>query len=289
MLKESKYPYFLVLPSLIFLILLTIYPLFYALYYSFHYWVIGSPVIFIGLDNYYFVLTNPLFINSLIITLKFSGIVVAIQLLLGLAIALGVSGIKRGQGLICALLIMPMSVAPVIAGIIFRYLYFKGTGVVHYFLSLLGIPLPPEGILGNPDTAFWGLVVTDVWEWTPFISLIILASLLSVPSDIVEAARVDGASSVKIFRHITLPLIKPTLFIAAMLRFMQAYNTFDIVYVETGGGPGTTTQTLSHYLFYEGLVYYRLGYASALTLIIFLIAIVVINIYLKFTIFRGGE
>jgi len=289
LMNSQKLPYFLILPSIIFLFMLTIYPMLFALYHSFLYWMIGSPVRFIGLENYINVISSSLFQNALIVTLKFSGIVVAIELFLGLITALIIAGIRRGQGIISAILVMPISVAPVVAGIIFRNLYMKETGVVDYLLTVIGLPPPPEGILGNSNTAFLGLIVTDVWEWTPFIALIILASLLSLPSDIIEAAKVDGASDWQVFRYIKLPLIKPTIFLAAMLRFMQAYNTFDIVYVETRGGPGIATQTLSYHLFLEGLAYFHLGYASALTVVVSLIAVVLINIYLMFTIFKGGS
>ena len=200
-LKRKLLPYWFILPSLLLLVSLILYPLGFSLYYSFQTWnlQIGPvPLGFVGFENYINAFKDPTFVASLINTVKLSVSATAIEFILGMAIALLLSVNLKGSSLVRALLIMPTTVAPIVVGFIFRYLYYKD-GLITYLLSTVGISVPAAGILGSTSTALWGIVFTDVWEWTPFFAIILLAGLQSIPDEIIEAARVDGASFFRVF------------------------------------------------------------------------------------------
>jgi multiple sugar transport system permease protein len=288
--KRRFLPYAYVLPSLVFLVALVIYPLGFSLYYSFQNWTLQTspvPMGFIGFQNYVNAFKNPTFLHSLVNTIRLSISATAIEFVLGLGIAVLLSVNLRGSSLVRSLLIMPTTVAPIVVGFIFRFLYYKD-GLITFFLESVGIPIPAEGILGSTSTAMWGVIFTDAWEWTPFFAIILLAGLQSIPDEIIEAARVDGASFFRIFWHIMLPHLRFVSAIILMIRFMQTFNLFDIIYVETMGGPGTATRTLSYNLFYEGLVNYNIGSSTAIAWIMILIILVLVNLFIHFA-FQGRE
>jgi len=276
--------YWLILPSLLLLVSIILYPLGFSLYYSFQNWnlqITPVPLGFVGLANYANALRDPTFVDSLINTLKISIMATAIEFTLGLGIALLLSLNLRGGNVVRAVLIMPTTVAPIVAGFLFRYLYYTD-GLISYLLSSIGVSIPKQGILGSPLTAIWGIIFTDVWEWTPFFAIILLAGLQSISAEIIEAARVDGASFFRVFWHIMLPSLRFVASIIIMIRFMQVFNLFDIVYVETMGGPGTSTRTLSYNLYYEGLVNYNIGYSTAIAWIMIIIIAIIINLFIIF-------
>ncbi len=285
--KRAEYsflPYWLILPSLLLLIFIIIYPLGFSLFYSFQNWNLQtSPVSlgFVGFGNYINAMRDPTFIQSLINTLKISTIATAIEFALGLGIALLFNANLKGGTAVRAMLIMPTTVAPMVAGFLFRYLYYTN-GLISYLLSSIGVPLPRQGILGHPSTALWGIVFTDVWEWTPFFAIILLAGLQSIPEEIIEAAWIDGASFFRTFWHVMLPSLRFVAAIIIMIRFMQIFNLFDIIYIETMGGPGTSTRTLSYNLYYEGLVNYNIGYSTAIAWIMIIIIAIIINLFITF-------
>jgi len=289
-LKRYLWAYGLILPSLGLLVFIIFYPLGFSLYHSFQNWnlqISAVPLGFVGFGNYLNAFRDPTFLCSLINTLKLSIMATAIEFALGLAIALLLNASLKGGNVIRAMLIMPTTVAPMVAGFLFRYLYYKD-GLISYLLPLIGIPIPAQGILGHPLTALWAIAFTDIWEWTPFFAIILLAGLQSIPEEIVEAARVDGASFFRVLWHILLPNLRFVTFIIVMIRFMQTFNVFDIIYVETMGGPGASTRTLSYNLYYEGLVNYNVGYASAIGWIMIIIIAIIINSFIFFA-FKGKE
>lgn len=282
--RDRFLAYWLILPSLLLLVSIILYPLGFSLYYSFQNWnlqITPVPLGFVGLANYANALRDPTFVDSLINTLKISIMATAIEFTLGLGIALLLSLNLRGGNVVRAVLIMPTTVAPIVAGFLFRYLYYTD-GLISYLLSSIGVPIPKQGILGSPLTAIWGIIFTDVWEWTPFFAIILLAGLQSISAEIIEAARVDGASFFRVFWHIMLPSLRFVASIIIMIRFMQVFNLFDIVYVETMGGPGTSTRTLSYNLYYEGLVNYNIGYSTAIAWIMIIIIAIIINLFIIF-------
>jgi len=282
--RDRFLAYWLILPSLLLLVSIILYPLGFSLYYSFQNWnlqITPVPLGFVGLANYANALRDPTFVDSLINTLKISIMATAIEFTLGLGIALLLSLNLRGGNVVRAVLIMPTTVAPIVAGFLFRYLYYTD-GLISYLLSSIGVSIPKQGILGSPLTAIWGIIFTDVWEWTPFFAIILLAGLQSISAEIIEAARVDGASFFRVFWHVMLPSLRFVASIIIMIRFMQVFNLFDIVYVETMGGPGTSTRTLSYNLYYEGLVNYNIGYSTAIAWIMIIIIAIIINLFIIF-------
>lgn len=266
------------------LVIIIIYPLCFSLYNSFQHWNLQTspfPRGFVGFANYINVFKDQTFIRSFVNTFKLSFPIVIIELVLGLGIALLFNEKLKGGNLFRALLIMPMTIAPMVAGFLFRYLFYKN-GLISYILSLIGIPTPNEGILGNAITAFLAIAFTDIWQWTPFFAIILFAGLQSMPIQLSEAAKIDGASFSQILWYISLPHLKFVILFTAMIRFMKTFNLFDIIKAETMGGPGTATRTLSYNLYYEGLVNYNIGYSFAIAWIIIFTIMIIINVFTKF-------
>ncbi|MGO1972209.1 MAG: carbohydrate ABC transporter permease [Propionibacteriaceae bacterium] len=275
-------PVIWLLPSLIVLIVVSVYPLIFAIVNSFRFYNLGVSSIpgkFNGVDNYIRAVGDPAFRQSLANTLEFSFTVTLAELLLGVGIALLLRPHIAGIHAVRALFVLPVAIAPAVAGLAFRSLYTSGTGLIAVLLERFGVAVPAAGILGNPNTAMPALMVTDIWQWTPFVTLIALAAMQGIPHDVVEAARIDGAGAIRIFFSITLPLIGPALATVVVLRFIQSFNVFDIVYVLTRGGPAGSTATIGFQLFMEGMNNYNIGYASALTVIAALIVGVFITAY----------
>lgn len=209
---------------------------------------------FAGLSNYARVIENPLFYrNALPNTFLFLGLAVGIEVVLGLAIALLINRRFPGQRLVKTLLILPLLVAPVVAGLMFYWMFHAEFGLVNQVLTRLGLP----GVLwfNRPWTAFAVIVLADVWTWTPWFILIIYAGLQSLPPEPFEAARIDGAGAWSTFRLITVPLLYPVLSIVVLIRSFDAFRVFDIVWTMTGGGPGNATETF-------GTFVYRIGYLT---------------------------
>jgi multiple sugar transport system permease protein len=181
-----------------------------------------------------------------------------------------------------ALLIMPTTIAPIVVGFLFRYMYDPQGGIIPWLLEELHLPPPPQGLLGSGTTALWTVLAADVWEWTPFCAIVLYAGLLSIPRDIQEAARLDGARPWATFFRITLPLIRKTAAIVLVLRFMQLFNTFDLVLVLTRGGPGSASRTLGYSLYQTGMVDFNIGVASAMTWIIVIIVNALVALWAAF-------
>ena len=229
------------LPSIVVLIVVSVYPLAFAVLNSFRFYNLGvapEPKGFLGFDNYASAFSNSAFTQSIGQTLLFCSAVTVIELILGIALALVLRERLRGVSVARSILIMPVAIAPTVAGLAFRSMYTNGTGLIPELAQRLGIALPPEGLLGSTATALPALMLTDIWQWTPFVALIALAALQGVPEDVVEAARLDGAGALRILRSITFPLVGATIATVAVLRFIQSFNVFDIIYAETRGGPG---------------------------------------------------
>lgn len=284
-------PYLLIAPSVIMLLALIAYPLLFALKSSFYFWnlqVGPEPMAFVGLDNYVQAINAFDFRAALTNTLILSVLGTAIEFGLGLAIALVLLKTLPGMNVVRALLILPTTIAPIVVGFLFRYLYDPGGGLLPWLLQSLWLPVPAEGILGSPSTALAAILFVDIWQWTPFFAIVLYASLLAVPDEIIEAARLDRASAWTILMRIKLPLIRRTAIIIVMLRFMQIFNTFDTVLVLTRGGPGTTTRTLGYSLYEQGLVNFNVGLVSAMTWITVLIVNVIVALYVFFA-FRNEE
>jgi multiple sugar transport system permease protein len=255
-------PYLLLAPSVLIAFSVLIYPLWDGLRASTKFYRFGKPLRDIGFENYWRLWTDDQFLNSLWVTLRFVTLSVAIETVLGLALALFCLREFHGIRLLRTVLIIPMVITPVVVGIVFRLIYASDAGMLTAFSESLG-GVPVE-ILGHPGRAFLGLVVLDVWEWTPLMFLILLAGLQSLPVEPFEAARVDGAGPWRTFVDLTLPMLRPVLAIAIVLRTIDAFGTFDQVFVLTRGGPGEATRLLSIYGYDTAFKFQQTGYAAAL-------------------------
>jgi multiple sugar transport system permease protein len=278
------FPYLFILPSVLLLIGLIIYPTIFVISNSFYFWNLQTspvPLQFVGWQNFQLVFTVTPFLPALWNTLLLAAAGTFIEFWLGLGIALLLNTQVRGVGIFRSLLIMPVTVAPVVTGFLFRYMYYREGGLITWLLLSLGINVSERGLLGEESTALASVLLADIWQWTPFAAILLFAGLLSISNEVMEAARVDGASGLTLFRRITLPLIRSTASIFIMLRFMQLFNMFDLVLVLTRGGPGTSSRTLAYNLYQEGLANYNIGIAAAMTVLIVLIVTVLINIYIR--------
>ena len=270
------------LPSIVLLLLVTGYPLVVTVLNSLKYYnlsVAPKPLRFVALANFRQAFADPTFVHAIWITLEFALIACALEMVLGVAVALVLNLPLQGTGIVRSVLIMPTAIAPIVAGLMFRYLYDPSGGFITYLLREVGVPVPSQGILGSSHTALLGLVATDVWQWTPFVALIVLAAIQGVPGELLEAAQLDGASSWQSFWRVTIPMIRRPLAVVGLLRLMYDFNIFDIVFAETRGGPGVSTHTLGLDVFFQGLSYYNIGGASAKTILIALFANVLVLVY----------
>ena len=255
-------PYLLLAPCVLIVLGVLVYPLWNGLRASTMLYRYGKPVAVVGFDNYLQLWSDPQFLNSLWVTVRFVTFSVAIETVLGLALALFCLREFRGIRLLRTVLIVPMVITPVVVAIVFRLIYASDAGMLTAFSEAMGGG--EVQILSDPMKAFIGLVALDVWEWTPLMFLILLAGLQSLPQEPFEAARVDGAGPWRTFVDHTLPMLRPVLAIAIVLRTIDAFGTFDQVFVLTHGGPGEATKLVSIYGYDTSFKFQQTGYAAAL-------------------------
>ena len=269
-------------PGMLFLFVMSIYPTFYSLFVSLFRWNLADPsrARFGGLHNYVLLLTDMTFWNAVLVTFIFVGAAVSMELVLGLGIALLFFHRFPGDRFLRAVLILPMVVAPVVVGLLSRYMLNVQFGVVNFLTENLG--LGRIDFLGDPAWALGTLIVIDIWQWTPFMFLIMLAALQGVPEDIIEAAKVDGARSGRIFFDHILPLIRYPVAVAVALRMIDAFRVYDIIYMTTRGGPIDVTQTLSWQIYDAGFKSLDIGYAAAYSWLMLIIVVVTVTLTLKF-------
>lgn len=280
---------FFVAPTVFVLLCIVIFPLIFSLSLSLHDWNIFRQEgwQWRGLGNYADILfLDPYFRQSLKVTVFFLLGTVPLQFILGLAVALILYRITRKIiGFLRTTLIVPAIMTPIVVGIIWRLMYNPDLGMLNYLLSLIG--LPPVNWTGMPMSALPSVMMADIWEWTPFMALILLAGLQALPREPYEAAVVDGASNWQSFRYITLPLLSPVMLVAILIRLMDSFKTFDLIFVLTQGGPGMSTETLNYYTYRYGFKFFHMGYASALSWLLVII-VTVISIILVRTIRSRG-
>jgi multiple sugar transport system permease protein len=261
----SYWPF--VLPALIVVLSVIIFPWLFTIWMSFHEWKVGSPTTFVGFANFLRLPADPRFVEAVGHTLSYTALSVVLPLVLGTFAAV-IFHIKfPGRGILRALFIMPMMATPVAIALVWTMMFHPQLGVLNYLLSLVG--LPPQLWVFHPATVIPSLVLVETWQWTPLVMLIVLGGIAALPTEPYESAQIDGATTWQMFRYITLPLIMPFLFIAAMIRGIDAVKSFDIIFAITQGGPGTASETINLYLYSVAFVYYDLGYASAIALVFF--------------------
>ena len=264
-----------VMPVIIILLLAAFIPLGWGLYLSFFRYKLNMPSVtaFIGLKNYLNIFTDELTILSLRNNLIFAGVSVSIELLVGVVVAMMLCGDTRLSRGLVSILMVPMIIAPVAAGTLWRMMLDRTYGVINYLLSFVGVP--PILWLGDPKIALYTVAFVDAWLYIPFVAVLILSSIKAMPTSFLDAARVDGASPWKVFWRIILPIVSPVIIIVAMLRFIDAFKVFDTIFVMTQGGPGNATEMLPTYIYRQGIKFLNIGYSSA-TAIVFVIAMSIV-------------
>jgi multiple sugar transport system permease protein len=234
-------------------------------------WKIGSVAHFVGLDNYVTLIANRRFLESVVHTFYFTALAVVVPLFLGTVAAMIFHREFPFRGVLRGVFIMPMMATPVAVALVWTMMFHPQQGVLNYLLSLVG--LPPSLWVYSPVLVIPSLVMVEVWHWTPLVMLIVLGGLAALPTEPYESARLDGASEWQLFRYITLPLVAPFLVVAAVIRTIDALKTFDTIYVITGGGPGTASETINLYLYLQAFAFYNIGTASAVVVVFFVIVL----------------
>jgi multiple sugar transport system permease protein len=260
-------------PAVIALFLIVIIPIGYNLYLSSTKWTIGlGQPRFIGIGNFVDLLSDERVLNGMKVMVYFSGLSLSLEVVLGLLIALYLNREFKGSEIVQAIYIFPFAATPVAVALIWRVMLNPEIGVMNYLLKSIGL----SGSLwvSSPQMVIPALVMVDVWKWTPMITLIVLAGLKSLPHEPYEAAQIDGANALQIFWYITLPLIRPVLIAALMLRSLDNLKEFDMIYTITQGGPGIASETLYLYSYTVGFSFFKAGYGSALMVVVFLIVLV---------------
>jgi multiple sugar transport system permease protein len=281
--SDKMYSALLVAPAMIVLFFFGLFPLFYAINLAFRYVdLTAGPTTdwsFVGLTNFRYALNNTVFWQSSQRTLFFAIISVSIQMLLGISLAFLINRLKWFKGIIRSLFLMPLASAPAAVGMIWRYLYDSDFGV--YNAALQAIGLQPLNWLGDAKIALFSVIIFDVWQWTPFVMLITLAGLQSLPKEPFEAASLDGASTLMVLRRLTFPLLSPVLTLIFILRSIDAARLYDPIATTTRGGPGNATETVTYLLYRVGLKQFRMDQASAMALIILFLIVVFSGLVLR--------
>jgi multiple sugar transport system permease protein len=278
---SSEHPFPWLAPITAMLLVFGIYPLLYALWLSLHQRNrIKRIDEFAGLKNWVQALSDDRVWNALSVTFTYTFLALAIQLLLGLAIAMLLDQDRRGYGLIRALMTLPLVVPPAVTGMMFLLMFDGSFGWISQNLYMLGLWSPANPILATGSTALAGVLLADIWQWTPFMVLIMLAGLRSLPKEPYEAAAIDGANAFQMFRRLTLPMMSKVIAVAVLIRGVDLFRIFDYIYVMTSGGPGVATETMSAYagrIFTTG----NFPYAATLSLLTMIIVIIVANLFVK--------
>lgn len=293
--KHRAAAFLFILPAVVVLLAITIYPLLRTLYLTVMSLELAmTPVArFVGFDNFIRIFTDDVrFWQSMGNTgiLVVGG--VAVQLVFGTLLALLLNDMRRGRTVVLTLLLLPVMIAPVIAGFQFRVIFNDTFGPLNYLIGWIsGGALKGPLWLADPNLALYSIMLTDVWQWTPFMVLLVLAGLQSVPQEHVEAAEVDGAGYWETFWLIKVPSMLPIIAIAVLIRGMDAFNksTFDLVYLLTGGGPGSATETAAYYTYLNGFKFFSMGYTAALAVIQLIIIVIVATLFLQVLRRQRGE
>lgn len=267
--QERRFALALLAPALLVLILTTTIPLVYLAWNSVHRIDLGMPWLsgFAGLENYTQMGSDPRFWNSLWLTVIYTASTVALQVVVGLSLALLVLQIPKGQGVLRVAAILPIVLAPVVVGLFWRTLVLAPDfGLVDVVTRSLG--LGSHIWLGDPQLALISVIAIHTWQWTPFAFLVLLATLATLPPDVYEAARLDRANAWQRFIHITLPLIRPAIVMVIILRVMTALSAFAAIFAATGGGPGSATEILNLYAYRTSFSELNLGYGAALAMVL---------------------
>jgi ABC-type sugar transport system permease subunit len=268
--SEARLAWALAAPALAAIALVGVAPILWTVWESLHAHDLRMPWLgrpWAGAANYVEAFGDPRFASAVTHTALFSAIAVSLEMIGGLGLALALDRITRGRGLVRTAVLLPWAIPTVVAALIWRFMFESPSGVVNGIAARLGFA--PPVWFADPLAAWVPLVLADVWKTTPFVAILLLAGLQSIDRAVYEAARMDGAGAWRQLTEVTLPLLRPALLVAALFRALDAFRVFDVIYVMTGGGPGTATEPIALYTFNTLLQHLRFGYGSALSVIVF--------------------
>lgn len=277
--RELLLPYLLVAPALAVLLALSIYPLLYSITISLQQET-ASGIVW-TLAHFKRLLTDNFFRTAMVHTLVYAVAALTCEFLIGLGLALLLNQQIRGRGLFRASLLVPMMLPTVVVGVVWRLLLNPNFGAINGTLKQLGVNTEGLTWTASPRLAFVAVVAVDVWQWTPFVFLVLLAGLQAIPQEPYEAALIDGSSRWQTFRHVTLPLLKPAILIVLLLRTMDLLRVFDQIFILTEGGPGFATEMISLYIYRTAFRFSDFGYAAAMSFVLLAVTNVVSVVYLK--------
>jgi len=270
---EKNLRYLFPLPAVIFVVVLMVFPVGYTFFLSFTDWSLtsGRPLSVVALKSYLQVLQEPRFLEALGRTFYFTFGSVIVEMVLGTVLALALNRTFKGKGVVKTLLLLPLVATPVAIGIVWNLFYDPTIGILNYMLSVL--KLPQSGWVSDAKTVMPSLIIVDIWQWTPMITIIVLAGLAGLSSEPYESAMVDGANARQVLFRITLPMLMPTILTAVILRAIDALKTYDIIYAMTGGGPGYASENLNVLAFKYSFEYFRMGQSAVMLVFLFLIVL----------------
>lgn len=273
-------PYLVMAPGMIILLLFAIYPSIFLLKISFQTYSpiqLNNP--FVGLDNYLQLFQDHNFWNSLKVTAIFVISTVSLEFMIGLGLAIILNQLHIGQKIFQSIILIPIAMAPTVVGLMFRFMMNEQYGVLNYFSQMLGFGR--TAWLSDPALALPALIVTDIWQWTPFMMIILLAGLKGIPDEPYEAARIDGASAWQSFRYVTIPQLSKIIYITLLLRTIDAFRAYDTIYMMTKGGPINVTSTLSWIVYDKGFKFLEFGYGASICVVLLIIVVTLLTIVMK--------
>lgn len=286
--RTARTGYILLAPLMLLILLVTIFPAVYAYYASANHVLLSNidQRQWVGLANYGDQLQDRTFWRSILFSLVFALVTTGVEFVLGLALALLIGTVKRGRGLAISFLLLPMMIAPALFGIMYRLLLNDFVGILTYYLSLINIST--DTLTGTSQIVPLVMAI-DILQWTPFVFIILFTALQSVPLDVLEAARADGASTWRTLLAIRLPYILPAIVVVLLIRGVDAFKSFDLIYVLTGGGPGTLTTTASIYIYQLAFSTGDLGHANAAAVLLLLLLTPLLTVALRYIIRDPGK
>ena len=271
--------YKLILPLVFLLSGIMLYPLLFSVWLSLQDYRLTriNDVQFVGFENFGLIATDPSFLNAMGNTISFVVSAVIFELILGLSLALLIQKLVIFRGAVRSILLAPMFITPIAVGLMFRFLLNSEIGVIPFYLLKFGVSIDWFG----PELALFSIVIIDVWQWTPFMLLMFLAGLEALPKTPFEAARVDGAGRWLTFCSITLPMLRPVIVVALIIRALDAFKVFEYVFAITRGGPGNSTETIMYYIYQTGFRFFRMGEAATASILLISLILVLVILLLR--------
>lgn len=282
--RQTLLAYGLIAPALLLLLGVMVYPTAYTVFLSFHTRILSRPALgtrFVGLGNYFEAARDAVFRDVLWQTVVFVVTSVTIELVIATPIALLLHQQFRGRNLVRGLFLLPWMLSPVVAAFAWAWLLNDAYGLVNYVLRSVHVIAGPTSWLGTPALAMKSIIAVDVWREVPFVTVVLLAGLQSIPAEVHEAARIDGASALQGFFRVTLPLLKPSILVALLMRTMIAVRIYELPFIMTRGGPAGSTEVLATYTYKEAFLNFNMGYASSMAVVILLVSLAISLLYIR--------